>query len=113
MKEFELSTKKSLHSPITVKIDGKTYETRLLSKALFDEMRGYEKAAAKGDEKSLFKQVQLLFPIPLDVLNKLDVRDISSLLKHTTTQIISSYSTSAKEEKAGKNVLKPGEKTSD
>jgi len=112
MNQFSLSTKKSLHPPIEIKIDGKTYQTRLLSKALFDEMRVYQKSAEKGDEKSLYKQVRLLYNIPLDVLDKLDVRDISALLKHTMTQIISPPTTTGKKEKAGKNVPKPGEKTS-
>jgi len=111
MNQFELSTTKSLHKPIEITIDKKTYKTRLLSKALFDTMRGYEKAAAKGDQTAYYKQVQLLYGVPLEVLNKLDIRDVNSLLQYTMSQIIPSE-TLTKKEKAGKNVSKPGEKTS-
>jgi len=110
MNQFSLSTTKSLHKPIEITIDKKTYKTRLLSKALFDTMRGYEKAAAKGDQTAYYKQVQLLYGVPLDVLNKLDIRDINSLLEYTMSQIIPK--TEPKKEKAGKNVPKPGEQTS-
>jgi len=111
MNQFSLSTKKSLHPAIEIVIDKKTYKTRLLSKALFDTMRGHEKAAAKGDQSAYYKQVQLLYGVPLEILNKLDIRDINSLLKYTMSQIIPSE-TLTKKEKVGKNVSKPGERTS-
>lgn len=112
MKQFELSTKKSIHSPIEIVVDKKIYKTRLLSKALFDELRKHEKAALKGDQASLYKQVQLLYGIPNEILNKLDIRDIGSLLEYTLAQVIPSE-TPSEEEKARKNVSKPGEASSD
>ena len=87
MSKLNLSTKKSLHPPIEVDIDGKTYRNRPLSKTLFDEIRKYEKAALKGDQAALYKQVQLLFGVPFAVLNELDIRDINSLLEYTMAQI--------------------------
>lgn len=112
MKKFELSTRKSLHPPIEIDIDGKTYKTRLLSKALFDEIRAHEKAALEGDQAALYKQVQLLYGVPTAVLDKLDIRDIGSLLEHTMEKIVPTETPPA-EEKAGKNASKPGEHSSD
>ena len=74
MNQFELSTTKSLNPAIEIVIDKKTYKTRLLSKALFGTMRGYEKAAAKGDQTAYYKQVHLLYNVPLEILNKLEDR---------------------------------------
>ena len=111
MKQFELSTTKSLHPPIEITIDKKTYKSRLLSKALFDEIRTHEKKAFKGDQAALYKQVQLLYGVPTEVLNKLDIRDIGSLLEYTMAEIYPPEPTTEKE-KAGKNASKPGEASS-
>lgn len=111
MKKFELSTKKSIHPPIEIVIDKKTYKTRLLSEALFDEIRKHEKAALKGDQAALYKQVQLLYGVPLPILKKLDIRDIGSMLEHTMEQI-NPTAAPTEEEKAGKNAQKPGEASS-
>lgn len=103
-----LSTQKSIHKPIEVEIDGKIYCNNPLSRALFDEVRKYEKAASDGDIEALYKQVQILFSVPIAVLNKLDVRDINTLLTYTMAQIFQSAAKTPKE-KAEKNASKPGE----
>jgi len=106
-KALVLSTKKSIHNPIVIKIDGKSYENNPLSRALFDEVRKYEKAALEGDVEALYKQVEILFSVPVDVLNELDCRDVNSLLDYTMGQIIQAGAKTAKE-KAEKNGSKPG-----
>jgi len=111
MNQFSLSTKKSLHPPIEIVIDKKVYKSRLLSKALFDEIRKHEKTALKGDQTALYKQVQLLYGVPLEVLNKLDIRDISSLLEYTMAQI-NPPETLTEKEKAEKNASRSGEASS-
>ena len=86
-KKLILSTQKSLHKPIEIEVDGKTYQNRPLSKATFDEVKKYEKAAVGGDIDALYKQVNVLFGVPVDVLNKLDIRDVNTLLTYTMAQI--------------------------
>jgi len=86
-KKLVLSTQKSIHKPIEIEVDGKTYQNRPLSKATFDEVRKHEKAAVGGDIEALYKQVETLFGVPVDVLNKLDIRDVNSLLEYTMAQI--------------------------
>jgi len=81
--KLELSTKKSIHPPIEIVVDGKTYLNNPLSRALFDELKKHEKAALGGDVKALYAQVRAIYPIPVTVLNKLDMRDIRTLLEHT------------------------------
>jgi len=103
-----LSTKKSIHKPIVIEVDGKKYENNPLSRTLFDEVRKYEKAALDGDIEALYKQVELLFSVPVEVLNKLDVRDVNSLLDYTMAQIFIARATTEKE-KAEKNASKPGQ----
>ena len=106
-KKLILSTQKSIHKPIEVEIDGKTYQNCPLSRTTFDEVRKYEKAALAGDIESLYRQVQALFPVPMEVLNKLDVRDVNSLLEYTMARIFEGSAKTDKE-KAEKNVSKPG-----
>ena len=82
-----LSTQKSLHEPIEIEVDKKTYQNRPLSRATFDEVKKYEKAALGGDIEALYKQVHVLFGVPINVLNKLDIRDVNTLLQYTMAQI--------------------------
>ena len=86
-KKLILSTQKSIHKPIEIEVDGKTYQNRPLSKATFDEVRKHEKAALKGNIEALYNQVNILFGVPMEVLNKLDVRDVNTLLEYTMAQI--------------------------
>jgi len=106
-KKLVLSTQKSIHKPIEVEIDGKTYQNRPLSRTTFDEVKKYEKAALKGDIEALYKQVQVLFGVPIEVLNKVDVRDINTLITYTMEQILTASAKTDKE-KAEKNESKPG-----
>ncbi len=106
-----LSTTKSIHKPIEVVIDGKTYQNNPFSRATFDEVRKHEKAALKGDIEALYKQVQALYPVPMLVLNKIDVRDVHTLIQFTMTQIFKAAPMSEKEQ-AEKNAPKPGPKES-
>jgi len=113
MKELELSTKKSLHDPIRIKIDGKTYENNPLVRTLFTELRVLQKNAEKGDDNALYAQIKLLFPIPDSVLDALDIRDISKMLSYATQQIVGTIGgAETEEEKAEKNVSKPEQENS-
>ena len=110
-KKLVLSTQKSIHKPIEVEIDNKTYCNRPLSRATFDEIKKHEKKAIGGDIEALYKQVQAMFPVPMEVLNKLDIRDVNSLLDYVMAQIFTT-STETDKEKAEKNGSKPGPKES-
>lgn len=103
-----LSSRKSIHKPIEVEIDGKTYQNRPLSRTLFEEVKKHEKDALAGDIDALYKQVQILYGVPIEVLNKLDIRDVSSMLEYTMTQILNPPVKTDKE-KAEKNGSKPGQ----
>ncbi len=107
-KKLILSTQKSIHKPIEVEIDGKTYQNRPLSRATFDEVKKHEKAALGGDIEALYKQVQILYGVEMAVLNKLDVRDVNSLISYTMDQIFKQSATTVKE-KAEKNAPTPGQ----
>ena len=107
-KKLILSTQKSIHKPIEVEIDGKIYQNRPLSRVTFDEVKKYEKDALKGDIEALYKQVQVLFGVPIEVLNKIDVRDINTLITYTMEQIFKASAKTDKE-KAEKNESKPGQ----
>ena len=102
-----LSTEKSIHKSIEIEIDGKVYRNRPLSRATFDEVKKHEKAAIGGDIEALYKQVQAMFPVPMGVLNSLDIRDVNSLLDYTMARIFKVPAETEKE-KEEKKVSKPG-----
>lgn len=106
-----LSTTKSIHKPIEVEVDGKIYQNQPLSRATFDEVKKHEAAALKGNIEALYEQVKILYGVPMEVLNKLDIRDVSSLINFTMEQIFQAAPKTDKE-KAGKNEPKPGSKES-
>ena len=106
-KKLVLSSRKSIHKPIEVEIDGKTYQNNPLSRELFEEVKKHEKAALAGDIDALYKQVRILYGVPIEVLNKLDIRDVSSMLDYTMKQILNPPVKTDKE-KAEKNGSKPG-----
>jgi len=110
-KMLVLSTQKSIHKPIEVEVDGKIYQNRPLSRATFDELKKHEKAALGGDLEALYTQVTILFDIPIAVLNKLDIRDINTMLEYAMAQIFQPEAKTDKE-KAEKNVSKPGQSKS-
>jgi len=105
-----LSTKKSIHAPIVIEVDGKSYPNNPLSRELFDEVRKHEKAALDGDIEALYKQVEVLFSVPIEVLNKLDVRDVNSLLDYTMARVFQPAQPKSENEIAEKNASKPGPK---
>lgn len=109
MKDYlELSTKKSIHEQLKVKVDGKVFQGNPLSRALFKEVKKYEKKALAGDINALYKQVTLIFDIPEKTLDKLDVRDINSILNHAMAKIFSVSEEETDKEKIEKNGLSPG-----
>jgi len=101
-KKLILSTQKSIHKPIEIEVDGKTYQNRPLSRATFDEVRKHEKAAVGGDIEALYKQVEVLFGVPVEILNKLDIRDVNSLLEYTMAQIFQAKPKTDKEKEEKK-----------
>ena len=104
MSKLELSTKKSIHPPVEVVVDGKTYVNNPLSRALFDELKKHEKAALGGDVNALYSQVRAIYDIPVEKLHKLDMRDIRTLLEYTMTKTFGSkeeQTEAEKEEKKG------------
>jgi len=110
-KKLILSTQKSIHKPIEIEIDKKVYCNRPLSRETFNEVKKHEKKALGGDIAALYKQVQALFPVSMEVLNKLDVRDVNTLLDYVMTQVFTTDLKTDKE-KAEKNGSKPGQKES-
>lgn len=106
-KKLVLSTAKSIHPPIEIEVDGKSYVNNPLSRTLFEEIKKYEKAALKGDIQALYKQVQLIFSVPMEILNKLDVRDVNSLLDYAMTRVFQDKAKTPEEE-TEKNESGPG-----
>ena len=108
---LKLSTKKSIHPSVEVEIDGKIYTANPMTHTLFEQIKKYEDSAVKGDSEALLKQVQLIYPVDIEVLKKIDIRDITSLLEFTIEKITGTNTGDGKDESA-KNDSAPGSEES-
>jgi len=104
MSKFVVSTKKSLFKSIEIEIDGKIYSIKTISPAMLEKASQLESDALDGDIKALIEQLRVLTGIKKEIAMKLDVRDISELLKFITNLI---FNPEKVEEPEEKNVSKP------
>lgn len=104
MSKFVVSTKKSLFKPIEIEVDGKAYLINNVSPEMFEEARKQEDEALEGKTDALISQLVILTGISRDVVMKLDIRDITEMLKFISEQIQNPEKAG---EPKGKNEPKP------
>ncbi len=75
-----LNTKKSLYEPVEIEIDGQVYQSVKTTNAVLMEIN---KLDEKADEEDTFETVceivQLLFAVDLEILEKLDKREVQDI----------------------------------
>jgi len=110
-KILELSTKKSLYKPIIIRVDGKEYESALLTAELFENIQKLDKKAKRGDFTAITKQLELVYGIPAAVTRKLDLRDLGfDAIGMVTEAILKPEKIESKQQGGSKNGVRPGEK---
>ena len=111
-KILELSTKKSLYKPIIIKVDGKVYESAMLTAELFEKIQKLDVKAKKGDFVAITKQLELVYGIPVAVAKKLDLRDLGFDAIGMVTEAITKPEKVEAKQSGGevKNGEGPGEK---
>lgn len=87
---LELSTKKSLYDPTEVVIDGKTYYSLKTTHAVMKELDKIDEEVGKNRENrdALYKAVQLLFGIDMEVLKELDAKEVEDIYVFSKKQIL-------------------------
>jgi len=113
-KILELSTKKSLYKPIIIRVDGKEYESAMITAELFDKVMKLDKKAKKGDLLMVAKQLELIYGVPIEIGKKLDLRDMGTDAIGMLTEAIIKPEKIEKQQENGdsKNGAGPGEKGS-
>ena len=113
-KILELSTKKSLYKPIVIRVDGKDYESAMITAELFENISKLDVEAKKGDITSIAKQLELVYGIPINIAKKLDLRDVNfDALAMVTDAIVKPEKVEAEQQGDElKNSARPGEKGS-
>jgi len=113
-KILELSTKKSLYKPIIIKVDGKEYESAMITAELFEKTAKFDKKAKSGDLTAIAKQLELIFGVPFAIAKKLDLRDMGTDAIGLITEAIVKPEKVEKKQQDGdsKNGARPGEKES-
>ena len=110
-KILELSTKKSLYKPIIIRVDGKEYESALLTAELFENIQKLDKKAKRGDFTAITKQLELVYGIPAAVTRKLDLRDLGfDAIGMVTEAVTKPEKVETKQQGGSKNGARPGEK---
>lgn len=85
--KFILDTKKSLHKPIIVILNGKEYVIEKINKSLFDKITKHEKKAVKGNIDALYKQVATILDVNVNEIVDADIRDIQALINFIVEKI--------------------------
>ncbi len=110
-KILELSTKKSLYKPIVIRVDGKEYESAMITTELFEKIAVLDKEAKKGDIKAVAEQLTLIFKVPVSVARKLDLRDMSfDALAMITDAVVNPEKVEKEQQGDSKNGARPGDK---
>ena len=110
-KILELSTKKSLYKPIVIKVDGKAYESTMITAELFEKISKLDAKAKKGDLTAVAQQLNLVYGIPVAVAKRLDLRDMSfDAIGMVTEAILKPEKIESKQQGGSKNGARPGEK---
>jgi len=107
--DLKLSTKKSLHRPLVIDVDGVTYTSKPIVKSVFDKMADLQELGEAGDKDAPYEQIKLIFGVPKKILYDLDMRDISVISALVTDTLLKSenYRTETEKKTDG-----PGEKSS-
>ncbi len=74
-----LSTKKSLYDPIEIVIDDQAYQSLKTTKAVLAKIDELDKLVDKENVDALYKIVQLMFDVPMAVLEELDKREVENI----------------------------------
>lgn len=107
--DLVLSSEKSLHRPLKIKVEGKVYTSTTLCKELFDSLTKLQTKAAGGDSDAAYEQIKLVFGVPKSQLYKLDMRDITLISELVGDALLKSEDYRTEQEK---KVEGPGEKNS-
>lgn len=99
MSDLTLSTKKSLHRPIVITVDGKNYTSKPIVKSLFDEIVKLQLKGEAGDVEAPYEQVKLVFGVPKKILYELDMRDLSMITALLTDTLLKSENYRTEQEK--------------
>ena len=114
---FKVSTKKSLHGPIEIEVDGKVYSRPLITVSLLQQVDAQEKKVKKGDFEALVAQIHLLTGIPKEIAKEIDLKDLEKMLDYIGAKLYGSKPKKAEAKKvtkttvekaSAKNVSRPG-----
>ena len=111
-KILELSTKKSLYKPVVIKVDGKEYESSMITAELFEKISKLEAKAKKGNFVAIAEQLELVYGIPISIAKQLDLRHVNfDALGIITKAIVTPERIEAKQDSGeSKNGERPGER---
>ena len=99
---LKLSTKKSLHAPIEIEVDGQVYSRPVITISLLQQVDKLEKKVKTGDFNALVEQIHLLTGVPKSVAKEVDLLDLNSLMDYVSAKLYGSIAGEDEEKKVSK-----------
>lgn len=104
---FVIDTKKPIHRPISVTIDGREFKAKDIARDEIKDIERFAREAVKGDPEAAYKQMEVIFGKHKE-LDKLDIRIVDDLLQYVTLEIFKGEKADTPEKKD----KRPGDKSS-
>jgi len=101
-----INTKKPIHKPIEVTLDGKKYVVKTIDRDVLNKIEDLARKALKGQQDAAYAQLELIFG-KHKALDALDIRVVNDVLNYVTTEIFKAEKLTSPEKK----VTGPGVKS--
>jgi len=83
-----LDTKKSLYESFKIEIDGQVYQCIKMTRAILTEVNKLDEKIVPNNNEALYKAVQLLFNVPVKILDELDNREVEDIYLYAKRKFV-------------------------
>ncbi len=94
-----IDTKKPLHKPIEVTVDGKQFRVAKINREVLNKIEDLARKALKGEVDAAYTQMELIFGKHKS-LDLFDIREVNEILGYVTTEIFKAEKITSPEKKA-------------
>jgi len=85
---FVLDTKKSLYESFKIEINGQLYQCIKTTRTVLAEVNKLDEKIVPDNDEALYKVVQLLFNVPMKILDELDKREVEDIYLYAKRKFV-------------------------
>lgn len=97
---LDISTNESIYKPIEIKVEGKLYSKKIITYEEIKEWQKWDEKKIAKDSNGIYKQINEIMNIPIDILKKIDIRELKDIQEY----ILDNISNSTKREKKNPSI---------